>query len=123
MTSRIQEQPPQYRNKADYGKVPAYLSDVKQEIERENQMIAEYLRGGQEEYDEYDADEVELGQEEAEALIDALKTKWDDTNQKYQKMCHMVKLDTIGKVRRKENLEKELNQLEKDIESLEASGY
>ena len=42
--ARINQQPPQYRNKVDYGKVPAYLGDVKEEISRENEMIEKYLK-------------------------------------------------------------------------------
>merc|ERR1711865_565546 len=61
----------------------------------------------------------QLHEGEVDELVDALKTKWDVVNAKYQKMCHMVKLDTIGKVRRKEAMENELLQLEKDVEELE----
>ena len=35
--------------------------------------------------------------------------------QKYQRISHIVKLDTLGKMRRKTGLEEELTQLEKDI--------
>lgn len=117
----VKPQQPQYRNKVDYGKVPSYLKDVKDEISRENQMIQNYLQqqeaGGQDDYDGQGGEA--LGQEEIEQLVDALKTKWDTVNAKYQKMCHMVKLDTHGKVRRKEQMESELKQLEQDIEKLE----
>jgi len=119
--ARVNPGAPEYRNKADYGKVPAYLQDVKEEINRENQMIQEYMNGAnQDQYEEYN-DDADLDSDELENLIDALKTKWDNTNKKYQKMCHMVKLDTIGKVRRKEAMESELDQLEKDIQKLEGS--
>merc|ERR1711924_497686 len=49
-----------------------------------------------------------LAEDERAALIRALKTKWDAVNEKYQRMCHMVKLDTVGKVKRKEGMEYEL---------------
>lgn len=120
--ARVNEQQPQYQHKADYGKVPAYLGDVKEEIHRENQMIEEYLGNNQNNQwdDEYEEDKVGVESEKLEELIDALKTKWGDVNAKYQRITHMVKLDTIGKVRRKEHLESELSQLEKDIEGLES---
>mmetsp|Transcript_26509 Transcript_26509/g.33097 ORF Transcript_26509/g.33097 Transcript_26509/m.33097 type:complete len:200 (-) Transcript_26509:9-608(-) len=35
---------PDYLNKADYGKVPGYLAEVKNEIKRENEMIDAYVR-------------------------------------------------------------------------------
>jgi hypothetical protein len=112
---------PVYRNKVDYGKVPSYLANVKQEIEQENQMIEEYVKRQEMEgaLASEDPHEEEISNEERDELLDALKTKWDAVNSKYQKMCHMVKLDTIGKVRRKEQMEAELTQLEKDIEMLE----
>jgi len=112
---------PVYRNKVDYGKVPSYLQNVKNEIEQENSMIEEYVKRQEMEgmLASEDPLEEEITDEERDDLLDALKTKWDAVNSKYQKMCHMVKLDTIGKVRRKENMEAELTQLEKDIDMLE----
>jgi hypothetical protein len=114
---------PDYINKADYGKVPAYLDQVKDEISRENDMIDQFVR----EQMGADADDEEpevdmLGEEERDELIHLLKTKWDAVNAKYQRMCHQVKLDTHGKVVRKETMEKELEQLEADIRRLEAPG-
>ena len=111
-----------YLNKADYGQVPEYLSQVKEEIKRENDMIDQYVAelgnagGG---YDENPyADHEEFDENERRELLRALKGKWDDVNAKYQKMCHMVKLDTVGKIRRKEQMEKELDQIEGDIKKL-----
>jgi len=123
--ARVTQGEPQYTQKADYGKVPAYLSDVKNEISMENEMIQQYLAqengyGGEDNYGDEGGEEME--ENERLDLLDALKTKWDSVQCKYQKMCHMVKLDTIGKVRRKEQMETELSQLEKDIGSLEG-GY
>ena len=57
--------------------------------------------------------------EERLELIEQLKAKWDHVNKIYQKMGHNVVFDTQGKVRRKENLENELDQIEKDIETLQ----
>ena len=117
--ARVQEQQPVYKTKVDYGKVPAYLSDVKAEIERENDMIESYIKA-QEPQDEEAGDVGEvMTAEERDALVDQLKTKWDAVNAKYQKMTHNVNLDTVGKVKRKESMEKELKQLEADIGKLE----
>jgi len=117
--ARINQQPPQYRNKVDYGRVPAYLGDVKSEINHENEMIENYMRAQSGPEDNGGEAGEQLHEGEVDELVDALKTKWDVVNAKYQKMCHMVKLDTIGKVRRKEAMENELLQLEKDVEKLE----
>jgi len=39
-------------------------------------------------------------------------------NSEYQLGAHLTKLDTVGKMRRKEQQEKMLTQLEKDIERI-----
>lgn len=119
------ETEPDYLAKADYGKVPEYLSQVKEEIRRENDMIDAYVmemgraQGAVEEPGE---ELVEMSAAERNELVRALKRKWDAVNAKYQKMAHTVKLDTVGKVKRKEGMEKELVQIEADIERLERPG-
>ena len=49
-----------------------------------------------------------------------LKLKWDDVNKLYQasSVLSLESLDTIGKVKRKEQYEAQLAQVEKDIEKL-----
>lgn len=107
--------PVNYMKKADYGKVPAYLKNVKEDIEDEMRVIEEYFSEHKEEPQE---EGKLLSNEERRELIEKLKRKWDETNKKYQRIAHIVKLDTIGKVRRKESLEKELDRLVKDIQLL-----
>ena len=110
---------------ADYGKVPEYLGQVKEEIRRENDMIDAYVmemgraQGAVEEPGE---ELIEMSAAERSELVRALKRKWDAVNAKYQKIAHTVKLDTVGKVKRKEGMEKELVQIEADIERLERPG-
>lgn len=118
--ARVRNEPPQYMSKEDYGQVPRYLNQVKDEIERENFMIEEFVRQNHNLMEEDSRDRVEpMDESERLALVDALKSKWDHVNAKYQKLCHNVVFDTLGKVRRKETFEKELTQLEKDIQLLE----
>lgn len=118
----IDQGEPNYLLKDDYGRPPDYLSQVKEEIRREKEMIDTYVR----ERMGYDEEEQEKGEilsdEERTALLEQLKAKWDLTNQKYQRITHIVKLDTFGQVRRKETLEAELKQLETDIERLSRPG-
>lgn len=120
----LPDREPDYLHKADYGRVPEYLSQVKEEIRRENDMIDQYVMdmgrgaGG---FDEEEHLEP-LPDDERRTLVRALKGKWDAVNARYQKMCHIVKLDSVGKVKRKEALEKELTQIEQDIEKLERHG-
>lgn len=104
-----------YMKKSDYGKVPQYLKHVKKDIEEEMRVIEEYFseqKVGAEENGHI------LSQAERQSLVAKLKRKWDATNKKYQKITHVVKLDTIGKIKRKEAFERELDQLVKDIQLL-----
>ncbi|CAM9324803.1 unnamed protein product, partial [Phaeothamnion confervicola] len=119
---------PNYLLKEDYGKVPAYLSQVKEEIKREDDMIDKFVReqmGLQE--DQQQEVMEEMDETQRQQLIAALKSKWDSTNarqagHRYQLLAHVVQLDSFGKLRRKESLEKELKALEDDIIKLEARG-
>jgi len=73
--------------------------------------------------EEGDSDEEESAKEllpaERDDLILQLKEKWDSVYEKYQKLTHVVKLDTVGKVKRKEQLEAQLEQIENDIQKIE----
>jgi hypothetical protein len=111
-----------YLKKEDYGKVPKYLTYVKEEIKRENDMIQKYVKEQMGEIDEEPEHIEEMDHYERRELIDALKLKWDKTNAKYQKITHLVSLDTEGQKRRKEDLEHQLKTLESDIEKLQKLG-
>merc|ERR1712050_538224 len=60
----------------------------------------------------------DLDEDERQNLISGLKSKWEAVNTEYQATTHLTKLDTIGKIKRKEKYEAELSQIEKDIERL-----
>jgi hypothetical protein len=111
-----------YMKKEDFGLVPSYLTEVKEEIRRENEMIDKYVKEqmGQidEEPDQYD----EITEEERDALLNALKQKWDSVNARYQKITHLVTLDTAGQIRRKEMFESTMAELENDINKLSRHG-
>jgi catalase len=111
-----------YMKKEDFGKVPAYLAQVKEEIKRENQMIERYVKEQMGEVEEAPEVFEEFSEEERMALVDALKAKWDSVNAQYQKITHLVKLDTTGQLRRKETLEAQLTKLENDIQRLDRPG-
>ena len=51
-------------------------------------------------------------------LVDLLKAKWDNVNAQYQKMCHNTIFETGAIIKRKEDLEASLDQIEKDIQAL-----
>ena len=107
-----------YLEKEDYGRVPSYLGDVKEEIRREKDMIDRYVKEqmGIEDLEPEQFDE--LDENDRDELVDKLKQKWASLNNKYQMGTHLVSLDTAGQVRRKEQLENALTQVETDIERL-----
>lgn len=109
-----------YLKKDGFGQVPEYLNKVKKEIAAEKEYIREAM--AQEREMEMAANHQPkmrlLPEEEREKLLDQLKKKWEAVNKLYQTMTHLVSLDTIGKTRRKEEYESQLQQLEKSIEKL-----
>ncbi len=112
-----------YLGKEDFGQVPGYLSQVKEEIRRENDMIDEYVARQLGTDDDAKPEEyLEMSEQERHMLINKLKTKWDAVNEKYQKICHRVKFESRGDINRKERQEAELKQLENDIMLLQRAG-
>ena len=59
-----------------------------------------------------------MNEDEKAELIAALKKKWEVTHKEYQTLTHKNKLDTLGIKEKYESCERELNQLEKDIQLL-----
>ncbi len=110
---------PNYLLKEDYGQVPAYLTQVKEEVRRENEMIDRYVKEKMGEIEEAPEVFERMDEYERNELLTALKEKWDFLNRKYQKITHHVSLDTIGELRRKEDMEAALKQVERDIDKLE----
>ena len=119
---RIETKELNYLKKDDFGKVPSYLTQVKEEVRRENEMIDKYVKHQMGEVERSPEVFEEMDEYEKSSLIDALKAKWDSVNTKYQRITHLVQLDTTGQVRRKEQLEAELSKLERDIERLQRPG-
>jgi len=112
---KLQEAPKDYLKKEDFGKVPKYLQHIKQDIDAEYN----YIRELQEQREQAEADRIRpMSEDERQNLLDGLKSKWEQVNTAYQAGTHMTKLDTMGKMKRKEKNEAELSQIEKDIEKL-----
>lgn len=111
-----------YLKKEDYGKVPSYLTQVKEEIRRENEMIEKYVKEQTGQIDVAPETFEEVTEEERLQLLNDLKAKWDTVNANYQKITHLVQLDTTGQIRRKETLEAQLDHLEKNIQKLMRPG-
>ena len=103
---------PKYVNKNGYGSVPEYLK-------RRN----EETRKAQEEYDAYIRERMRQGamkqltDEERDGIINGLKKNWEELHHQYQGLS--VVTDTAPKKYRKERMEAEMKQLERDIELVE----
>ena len=59
-----------------------------------------------------------MSEEELKILREGLKKKWEEVNKEYQSITHISKIDSVGLRRKKERCEKELAQIEKDLEKL-----
>ncbi|XP_048861922.1 enkurin [Brienomyrus brachyistius] len=103
---------PKYVKKKDYGQTPEYLQQRRDEVRR-----------AQQEYDDYVRERLREGamkqvsEEEREAVLQGLKMNWEELHRQYQGLS--VVTDTALKKQRKERLEREMKQLEKDMELVE----
>lgn len=112
-----------FMKRQDYGKIPDYLSKVKDVVSRERKLVEECVKENNEgDGTNSNPDYVLMDEEERQNLIDNLKSKWDQVNSKYQKLCHRVTNNSLGDIKRKEAQEAELQQLEDDIEKLSKTG-
>jgi len=103
---------------AEFGKIPQYLTAVKKQINDEYTAIAA-MKEERESAQRHNAQTTEielLPETERVSLLNAMKQKWERINSEYQQMTHLVALDTISKIKRKERFEAELSRLERDIQ-------
>jgi len=114
---RTQDVAKDYLHKEDYGKTPKYLEHIKRDIEHEYAYIDQLQKQSQE-YQIANHKPQPLPEEDRLQLIGGLKAKWEQVNTAYQATTHLTKLDTIGKLKRKEKYETQLAQIEKDIAKL-----
>jgi vacuolar-type H+-ATPase subunit I/STV1 len=126
---KLKDKEESFLEKDTYGKIPSYLHKVKQDIQREKELVEEYVK--QQNHDEkvdggsssHEGTEYEImDEDERQNLIRSLKKKWDEVNSRYQKICHRVTIDSLGDIKRKEMQEAELQQLEDDIQRLSRPG-
>mmetsp|Transcript_47683 Transcript_47683/g.121671 ORF Transcript_47683/g.121671 Transcript_47683/m.121671 type:complete len:255 (-) Transcript_47683:127-891(-) len=106
---------PRFTERKDFGKVPTYLKKVKAKVAQETEYVRQYIQ--QREMEQTQGNAQEMPEHEREQLLDHLKTKWAEVNKVYQTKLSFV-LDTPAKKTRKESLEKQLQEIEKDIELL-----
>lgn len=103
-----------YMHKEDYGRVPKYLSRIKEDIRKEYA----YIHQLNSDHGEDPRQTRPLDEEERLELIHGLKAKWESENTEYQGNTHVMIVDTHGKAYRKEKNVAMMTQLEKDIERL-----
>jgi len=103
---------PVYVHKKDFGETPKYIK-----------LREEEIRKAQEEYNAYLVDRYQRGamkkmtEDERQAILSGLKSNWEYMHHEYQGLS--VVTDTAPKKHRKERMEAEMKQLERDIETIE----
>lgn len=112
---KLKDSPFDYTKKAEYGKTPEYLKSIQQEMTREYEHIKALQRMEEEEQAK---EKYVLNEEEVNILREGLKKKWEMVNKEYQQITHISKINTVGLKRRKEDCEKQLDQLQKDLDKL-----
>jgi hypothetical protein len=115
---RAEDRSINFLQKPDYGKVPGYLNDVKQEIQRETHLVQQIMSQHQETKSRDVPKMRQLSEDERLQLLGNLKAKWEEINKLYQGCTHIIALDSRSKIQKKEQYERELADLERAIERL-----
>jgi len=103
---------PNYVNKKNYGQVPSYLIKRRTQI---NDAKAEYEVWAHEQ--QAQCQMKVMSPDERIKIIQGLKKNWEELHHQYQGLS--VVTDTAPKKNRKERMEAEMKQLERDIEMIE----
>uniref|UniRef100_A0A7S0UIU2 Enkurin domain-containing protein n=1 Tax=Polytomella parva TaxID=51329 RepID=A0A7S0UIU2_9CHLO len=104
-----------WTDKSDYGKVPLYLKRNKQRVATEKEQLEQYIKIR--EQPSQNARVSHINPDDRAQLLRHLKIKWQSLNHAYQGLS--LCLDTAIKKNRKEELERLLAEVEKDIKTLE----
>lgn len=99
----------------DYGIVPKYLTENRYKIENEYKAIRDQKTKMDNENDKKTA---LLSEDQVESLRSGLNKKLDNLNREYANLSHKTKVDSIVMKNKKESLEKEMAQIEKDLEKI-----
>ena len=107
---------PRFTNKPDFGKVPQYL-------EARNRITSQ----AQNDYENYVVQKMrqnslaEISSTDKDDVLNGLKAKWEKIHHEYQGIS--VVTDTAPKKNRKERMEAQMSQLERDIDLLERNNF
>lgn len=107
-----------YLNKKEYGKVPKYLIKIKQNIEEENKKRQELKLKNEEENRKK---RYLINEDELKSLRKGLSVKLDKLRLKYGAISHKRVFDIKSLLIKKENLEKEIEVIETDLNKLNSS--
>eukprot|EP00798_Chlamydomonas_sp_ICE-L_P002685 gene2685-12918_t len=105
----------QWTSRPGYGMTPAYLKRNMQQVQQEKDSFEQYVRMRTQPTDQQHVSQLEPT--ERKQLLRHLKTKWGTVNTAYQKLSFV--LDSDMAKQRKEELERQLAEFEKDIKMLE----
>ena len=96
----------------DFGETPEYIKRRAEEIRRAQEEYNAYLR------DKYQRGAMKkMTEQERLQILEGLKSNWEYLHHEYQGLS--VVTDTAPKKHRKERMENEMKQLERDIETIE----
>lgn len=87
------------------------MGKIKEKIQSEEQLI----KAQAEEKKKLTNNKVALSEEEIRSIREKLNQKHLELTQQYQKITHKAKIDSLTILRRKEFLEKQLDQVERDL--------
>ena len=103
---------PNYTLKKDFGRVPEYLKQRTAQIKQAQAEYDAYVQA-QIQHDSLDA----ISASDKASILAGLKEKWEELHHQYQGISVMT--DTAPKKNRKERLEAQMSNLERDIDLLE----
>uniref|UniRef100_A0A8D2JEI2 Enkurin domain-containing protein n=1 Tax=Varanus komodoensis TaxID=61221 RepID=A0A8D2JEI2_VARKO len=101
-----------YLKKKDFGKTPSYIKKRKAEAREAQEAAAARL-------EQHRARKglTRLSREERERVLQGLKQSWEQVNRAFQGLSVVV--DTVPRRLRKEKMEAQMRQLERDVRALE----
>ena len=111
---KLRTEPQNFLKKKEYGAAPQYLETIKSTINKE----IEYLNMISQSQTQQAPTKYELPKDEIDELKAALTKKYAEVNREYQSITHVSKVYSEGIKRKKERCEKELAQIEKDLQLL-----
>ncbi|GAX72902.1 hypothetical protein CEUSTIGMA_g357.t1 [Chlamydomonas eustigma] len=112
---KVPQDPFQWTTRPGYGEVPVYLRRNKQAIMREKEHFEQYVKMRNQ--PESGQMVSQMSAEDRAQLILHLKRKWGKVNHHFQGFS--LSVDNEMKKRRKEELERQLAEIERDIKTLE----